>query len=307
MERKKSPLSNYYLGAAIIFLITGCQSHTETDALKVITKAPKPDFDEQSKIILLPQDVQKNLNLQIAQVQLRPLNLQVETLGEVLPNANTVTRVHSPVGGRVVDVLVQVGQKVKAGEKLASIRSSDVQQSEAELLQSEAQINGELKRDLLQIDYELNQARTHLKLSESAFTRNKQLLEEGIAAPAQFEQARTEYESDQNMIVGLQAKRQATLDLAKQRLFVATEPIKQKLRLIGVTDLAIARLLKTRDIDPVIYAFVPRTGVVIERNVNPEELIEPNTTLFSVGDFSTVWLKAIFTKRTCLIFILDNK
>ena len=293
MLRTNYKLLLFFCAVMNFTVMSGCHPPEEkVDELKVSAPSSSDEQSEQTKVIDLSQSVQKALKLDFGEVRYRPLDLIVETNGEVLPNANTMTLVHTTVNGRVLDVIVQVGQEVKSGQKLASISSNDIQQAEAELLQSEAQINGGLKRDLLQIDYELNQAETHLKLSQSAFNRNKQLLDEGIAAPAQFEQARTEYESDQNTIKGLKAKRQATIDLAKQQLAVATGPIKQRLRLLGVTDSVIDRVLIIKRVNPFVHIVSPRAGVVVERNVNPGELIEPNDALFAVGDFSTVWLKA---------------
>ena len=240
----------------------------------------------------MAEATEKSIGLEYAVAQERLLDFAVKTTGEVLANANLLTHVNTPVGGRVQEVLVSVGDRVAGGQTLLLIRSQDIGQAEADLLQNDAQVRADLKRDLLQIDSDMSQANAQIKLSESTYQRIKNLVEEKIASRADFEAARTQYEKDKITLDTLARKRQATVALSEERLRLLTEPIRQKLRLLGVSDVGIDRVLKTHEVNPVVPVIAPEAGVVSERLINVGELTDPSKALFTIADFHSVWLVA---------------
>jgi RND family efflux transporter MFP subunit len=64
------------------------------------------------------------------------------------------------------------------------------------------------------------------------------------------------------------------------------------LRLLGVSDAEINEVLKSRTVDPFLEVTAPESGIISERLVNVGELVDPTKPLFTIGDFSNVWLKA---------------
>src|SRR5262249_9395909 len=151
----------------------------------------------------------------------------------VLANANLMTHVTTPVTGRVTDVLVNLGERVQERQPLLIIRSNDIEQAEADLLNNENQVRTDLKQALLQIDCDLNTAQAQVKLSESQYNRSKSLIEEQIASRADFEAAKTQFEKDKINVNSLIHKREATIALSNERMKLMTEPNKQKLRVLG--------------------------------------------------------------------------
>ncbi|HEY9713576.1 MAG TPA: efflux RND transporter periplasmic adaptor subunit, partial [Chroococcales cyanobacterium] len=164
--------------------------------------------------------------------------------------------------------------------------------AEADLLQNQGQVKADLKRDLLQIDSDIATNNAQATLDESSFNRLKNLVAEKIASQADFEAARTAFEKDKILSEALKRKRDATLSLANERMKLMTEPIKQKLRLLGVTEENINKVLKTGEVDPIVPVPSPESGIISERLVNVGELVDPTKPLFTIGDFHDVWLKA---------------
>ena len=275
--------SSVLLLAASVAL-SGCsESKTEATATPIKVAA---DF------ITLPAKAAEAINIQEARAEKRALDLTVKTTGEVLANANLLTHVNSPVTGRVTAVLVRVGDHVTDGQPLLTVRSNDIEQAEADLLQNEAQVRADLKRDLMQIDSDMETAKAQIRLSNSTFTRLKNLLDEQIASRADFEAAKTQYEKDKISLESLTRKRVATVSLSAERSNLLCEPIKQKLRILGVNEIGISKVLRTRQVDAEVPVLSPEGGLVSERTVNVGELIDPTKQLFVIGDFHSVWIKA---------------
>jgi cobalt-zinc-cadmium efflux system membrane fusion protein len=172
------------------------------------------------------------------------------------------------------------------------MHSQDIEQAEADLLQNASQVRADCKRDLLQIDSDITQGQAQMGLSQSTYMRVKGLLDEKIASRADYEAAKTQYDKDKISLDALNTKRQATVSLSKERLTLLTEPIKQKLRLLGTSDKQIEQVIKTGEINPVVPIVSPEAGIVTERLINVGELADPTKPLFTIADFNSVWLKA---------------
>lgn len=295
---KLSAISILTLSTACV--LTGCtQSRAHNPASASISRPVSRSAVKQPQYlhVKLPTDAQKAIGITYAAATERPLEFVVRATGEVLANSNCLARVNSPVTGRATDIKVSVGDHVHQGQVLLSVRSNDIEQSQADLLQNEAQVRSDLKRELLQIDSEINQTKAQIKLSESTFQRMSSLVEEKIASKADFERAKTAFDKDIIELQTLTNKRAATITLSQERMKLMTEPIKQKLHIYGASEIQIHKLLQTREIDPVVAIVAPEAGVVSERNVNLGELVDPSKILFTVTDSHSVWLKAdVFEK-----------
>jgi multidrug efflux pump subunit AcrA (membrane-fusion protein) len=248
-------------------------------------------------LVKLPKDAEKEDALGYDEVRNRRLEVPVTVTGEVLADANTQTHVTTPVTGRVTKIVVSIGDFVKKDDKLLWVRSTDIQQAETDLLQNAQQVRSDLKQNLVQIDCDMATAEASVKLDEKVFARLKSLFEEKIASQADYQTAETVLTKDQISLASLHRKRDAMISLSAEKLKLVTEPVKTKLRLLGVTDAEIHELEKTQVVDPVVDVNAPESGFVVERLVNVGELIDPSKPLFTIGDFDTVWLKAdVFEK-----------
>jgi cobalt-zinc-cadmium efflux system membrane fusion protein len=125
---------------------------------------------------------------------------------------------------------------------------------------------------------EYRKARATLTVTEKALERATALLDRGAIG------------------AGEQQRREADNENARAALLEAEE----KLHLLGMTEREIERLAaKTLPHAEVAQVSLraPFHGDVIERNATVGEVIDPNKTLFTVADLSTVWVRADFPEQ----------
>ncbi len=144
--------------------------------------------------------------------------------------------VSSKVTGKVVDVLIEEGHPVKAGQILAHL---DDTQPRAALAFAEAQLNSSRKSAAE------DQAR--LQQAEVTLGRRQQLLKEGVVGKAELDEA-------QSNVDALKAR----IAYAQQQVLVAESQV---------------NLQKTNLTDMVVRA--PFSGVVISKDAQPGEMISP--------------------------------
>lgn len=125
---------------------------------------------------------------------------------------------------------------------------------------------------------EYRKARNVVSVTEKALERAQALLDRGAIG------------------AGEQQRREADYENARANLHEAEE----KLHLLGMTEREIERLTaKTLPHAEVAQVSLraPFRGDVIERNATVGEVIDPNKTLFTVADLSTVWVRADFPEQ----------
>jgi len=165
------------------------------------------------------------------------------------------------------------------------------------MLQGEQQVRSDLKQALIQINFDTETADAQLKLDEKIYERMKGLYDEKIVSKADFQAAETAFVKDQIAVKAQRTKYQATVSLSEEKMKLVTGPAKTKLRLLGVSDEQIAKVMQTQNVDPLVPVLSPESGIIVERLVNVGELIDPSKPLFTIGDFDTIWLKAdVFEK-----------
>ena len=125
---------------------------------------------------------------------------------------------------------------------------------------------------------EYRKAKTTLGVTEKALERAQALIDRGAIGAGEHQRREAEYEN------------------ARADLHEAEE----KLHLLGMTEQEIRRLgSKTLPHAEVAQVSLraPFTGDVIERNATVGEVVDPNKTLFTVADLSTVWVRADFPEQ----------
>ena len=225
-------------------------------------------------------------------VKNRLLPMVVEATGQLQANASAVTRVSAPTAGRIVSLEVSLGDHVKKGQTVAVISSQEIGGLVTDLFKQETDIESELSRELLQIDFEIMQNETELDLSRKQFERAKLLFEEKIASKADMESAHTNLRKHENSVVSLKDKRASTIRIASERRIRARVALEQKLSVLGMPNNTIRTIMERRDIVNSIPLVSPQTGIVLERNVNSGELVDPSQSLLVIDDIDNLWLVA---------------
>ncbi len=129
-----------------------------------------------------PQEQKKALPTY--QVKIRKVEAFIEATGTVQPDLDGGAKVLSPLAGAVEKIYVHVGDNVRKGAPLASVRCSDVSDTHAGLIANQAQ----------------------LRQAERSYNLNKQLFEIGAVTKNDLLNSEASYEQAKAVVSGLQKK-----------------------------------------------------------------------------------------------------
>ncbi|MDT7541258.1 MAG: hypothetical protein QOE33_1162 [Acidobacteriota bacterium] len=227
----------------------------------------------------------------------------VEAAGTLNAMPGHETSFSAATSGRVARVLVQVGQRVRAGQVLAELdrnvlaatvrqQAAAVQQASAQAQQARSTANtqGPVTTDQIrQADVALTQARATQAQAQNDFTRQQTLFERGIAARKEVEAARTQ------LAVTTAGVTQAEAALAAARVNAARgvgEVRTQAAVTAGGVNAAEAALQVARAELSRATIVAPITGTVTKRAINDGETVDPANPAFEVIDASSLDLVA---------------
>lgn len=179
-------------------------------------------------------------------------------------NADAMAHVGSAVTGRASELKIKLGDVVKKGDVLVIVDSPELGEAQSDYL---------LKRTAV------DTARPAVQLAKDAYDRAKQLLDQsqGIAL-AEVQKREAEWRTAEGNLRAAEA---------------AATAAENKLHLYGMSQDAVAALVKTGEIVPRYSVIAPIDGQVIEREVTLGELVRPDRdALLVIADLSTIWVIA---------------
>lgn len=271
-SRRKTRLLGLALASGLILVpFIGCNAPPKPkESASAPVKSPKG-----IPILNLSDAQESALGLATAPAQIVDLQDKVICNGQIEVVNSLQVQVFTPAKGRVLEVPVILGQTVSSGALMATIKSDDVGQLQTDLLQQ-----------TLQNDADIRQAKIQLDFSKAAYNRELELFKEGVSAKADMDSARQQYRKDMETLQAAQVKRRASINASQERL-----------SLYGVSPSSTMHVLQTQKIAPFLSVRAPRSGVVIERNVNKGELVDTSKNLFTVADLREVWISgAVYEK-----------
>jgi membrane fusion protein, heavy metal efflux system len=167
----------------------------------------------------------------------------IELPARLVWNEERTQRVFPAFSGRVTAIRADVGQQVKQGSTLAQLASPDFGVAQADTAKAQAD----------------------LRMTQKTLQRQKELLDAGIIARKDYEQAETDSE---------RAKAEAARAVARTQLYGSASVVNQQL---GIT--------------------AGLNGIVVERNVNPGQEVRPDQSgpgmpaLFVITDPTKLWVQ----------------
>lgn len=254
--------------------------------------AGKEVSGKDNAVIEFPEDSRLLSQLKLVPAELHTLDVIIQATGQLQANANAVTRISSPITGKVNKVLVTVGDQVRAGATLAVLSSQEIATLENELFKSETDMDSELSKDLLDIDCDVQIAEAQLFLYKKQFERQQVLQAEKIAALASVETAKTELAKQELTLQALKQKRERTIRVAEQKKRQAKQALEQRLLLFGMQPGVVKKIITTNTVETSIPIITPHGGIVLERSINIGEIVDPSKILFIIDDIDTLWLVA---------------
>lgn len=220
------------------------------------------------KHIVLDAEQEKNIKLQTEKLQDRIIQLRITIPAQFKAVNKFLERTYAPIDGQVTQVFVEPGSIVKIGQPLIEIKSDEIGQIQLEFLDK-----------YIYADSNINQMTAQYNLSVQTYKRESTLFHEGISSRAEYEVARAQMLKDR-----------ANLDALKIQKSTIVKVYAQRVALYGGSESTISRSAATKRIYPYITLYSHKNGVILNRKVNPGEILEKNRELFNLADLSTIWL-----------------
>ncbi|MBN9603473.1 MAG: efflux RND transporter periplasmic adaptor subunit [Afipia felis] len=229
--------------------------------------APTPQLSDISSSAVRDPTRYKPTDVEWASLTVAPATQKVfraehVTEGKISIDEDRSTQVFSPYTGRVTKLLVRAGEHVEQGQPLFLLEATDTVQAQ---------------NDFIAALTATNKARSALDLAQTQGKRAKELFE-GKAVPLK------DYQSAQA------AEIQADNDMRSAQ--TALEAARNRLKILGLNDDAIASFQNKGRINPEMTVVAPIAGTVVQRKAGPGQYINAGATdpVFVIGDLSTVWL-----------------
>lgn len=236
---------------SLALLLTGCGSKNNDTA--------------HNKRIILTEAQEKNAKIQTSPLSGMDIELQITIPAQFKARNQSIERIYSPIDGKITNVFVEPGAILKVGQPIVQIKSDAISQIQLEFLEK-----------ILDIDANINELRAQYNLSLQNYNRERTLYNEKISSRADYEAANAQLRKDKANLDALSIKRSSLINVYRQRLAV-----------YGGT---IDNVIKTKQIYPYITIKATKNGVLLERKVNPGEIVEQNRELFNLADLKTIWL-----------------
>jgi HlyD family secretion protein len=224
--------------------------------------------------------------------------------GVILLSGNvevTESDVGFKLSGRIMELSVDEGYRVKKGDRLAILDSAELENvvalgkanlSEA-LTKLEELRTGSRPQEIEQAKANVTQREAELSKAKKDYERNTRLYKEDAISTQQMDESTKAY----NVAVSLYENALQALSLTKEgprkeEIKMAEHRVEQARASLRVNE---ERLKET-----VIYA--PTDGVVLKKHIELGETVSPGTPVFTIGDLAHPWIK-VYVKEDKLGYV----
>lgn len=247
--------------------------------------------------VRLSPEVLASAGIETEAVTQRPAIALVTVAGTVEANPQQTQAVTSLVGGRVERIFVSIGDRVSAGQIVATLTSTEIAEKYGKWHEAETRVSL-ARKNLERVRRSENraavlQAKARLDEADATLKRTRRLIELGagagkdlIAAETNYQTAKADYDYQRNISLNKEIQ-EAEAEL--QTALVDADHQKRSLQALGVDVGSPAREVSNI---AAISLRAPVGGIVTERTVSGGAGIEPGTALMTIANISTVWIIA---------------
>jgi membrane fusion protein, heavy metal efflux system len=229
----------------------------------------------------------KRLGLKIEPANRRQLPFGIKTNGQVETLPNQQVEVTTPVGGTVVRLLVNPGDRVAAGQAVAIMTGAElaglrtgaldrraeaiaaVQQAEADLRLAQQNLTQQRKI----VSANIQQAKTQMSFAQERYSKDQELSAQGAIPRRTMLESETKFQDARAAL----AKAESALEISEaqaqlQRAQAAVSVAQERVRLSGDTyQTRLQQLGAEPNADGTITIRAPISGVVAAQNTTPGE------------------------------------
>ena len=257
------------VGLLSAFLSLGCDGAPAVDEIH--------DEQHDPNVVEVPEEARANVGLQTASLRRSVVQHMVRATGIVSPNQTRYAHI-TPLGRGIVErVHVKLGDRVQSGDPLVSYDNIEL---------------GDVIGQYMNVQAGLARLEAEREVSKKILERAESLLQVEAIARQEYEVRHAESDQAAAAVESQQA------ELAR---------VEEKLHRFGLSDEDIAELktsphgslhrTASRNVLP-----APFSGVIMNYDVSPGELVDRNDALFTLVDTSSVWVLAnIYEKDIGLV------
>ena len=221
---------------------------------------------------------QQNVSVDVAIARRGSLEKDIEYVGTTFPVREVSLR--SRVEGQILDISVDVGDRVERGQVLAriddSILAATAIEAEAEVAALQSEV-ASLEADVNDAIAQVEQAELELKQAQSDAARTSLLFEQGAISEQAAELDRTAVGTAEQALRSAEqqvANRSAAVVAAQRRVAAQSALVAQERQRKSFTQLT-----------------SPVTGSVLARVLEPGDLAQPGDEVLQLGDFSQIQVR----------------
>jgi HlyD family secretion protein len=205
------------------------------------------------------------------------------------------------IPGRVIELLTDEGRLVQKGDKLAVLESAELEslmaQSRAVLSEASAKLEelrtGSRPQEIAQATANMKAAEAELVKAKKDYERAEKLYKNEAISTSQLDAARSAHDSRVEQVNAAGEQLSLLKEGPRKEVIKAAEDRVQSAR-------AALRVTEERLGDSFLYA--PASGVVLKKNIERGEVVQPGTPVFTIGEIDDPWIK-VYVKEDKLALV----
>lgn len=279
---------------AILWFATRASSPPTVETTE---KNDEHSSDEPGKEVRLSAEILESAQIATETVTSRPAIALLDVTGTVESDPQQTQAVSPLVAGRVEQVFVSIGDRISAGQTLATIASTEITEAYGKFHEAENRLDI-ARKTMQRVRRSENrvgvlQAKARLDEAEATLKRTRRLIELGagagkdlIAAETAYKTAQADFEFQRNITLNKEIQ-EAEAEVKTAEIDVNHQ--KRSLLALGVN-------IRANDEDArnmiVVPLKAPLSGTVSERLINVGSGVQAGQQMFTLSNISSVWITA---------------